>query len=207
MNNAKVVGSLRGDTSNECIIIANGPSLNEVPRSFLDKFPTFGVNQIWKMRGFTPTYYVAVHPEVGIFAEQVNALQCKKFVTDKVRDIIQADLYIKSIQRKVFNKTPYEGLWEGWSTIYVCLQLAYWLGYKTVLLVGLDHDYTNGSFTPDYYDGLPPEHGKNHDQDKLLPAFRLAKQYYEADGRRIINLTPNTKENVFEKGQLDEWYP
>lgn len=208
MNNVRDAGSLRADTSSECVIIANGPSLNDVPRGFLWKFPTFGVNQIWKMQGFTPTYYAAVHPEVRIFAEQVNAMRCRKFVTEKARDVIGADLYIKSIKSKTFSKTPHNGLWEGWSTIYVALQLAYWLGYRTALLVGLDHD-KSGSFVPDYYDGLPDEHKRldDKDPDKLLPAFRLAKQYWEADGRRIINLTPNTKEPVFEKGYITKWYP
>jgi len=193
--------------SNECIVIGNGPSLNDVPLNFLYKYPTFGVNQIW--RKFEPTYYVAVHKEISVFAEQINALNSSKFITDKI-DTIKDCQKLHSV-RMGFYKKPDHGktwyVWEGWSTIFVCLQIAYWLGFRVVLLVGLDHD-KSGPFADNYYDGLPDEHKiiENKNPDKLLPAFKLAKQYYEADGRRIINLTPNTKEPVFEKGSLAEWY-
>jgi hypothetical protein len=35
-------------------------------------------------------------------------------------------------------------------------------------------------------------------------AYKLARAAYEADGRRIINLTPDSALDVFEKASLDE---
>jgi len=35
--------------------------------------------------------------------------------------------------------------------------------------------------------------------------FQLARDEYEADGRRIINLTPDSKCDVFEKQELNKW--
>jgi hypothetical protein len=98
-------------------------------------------------------------------------------------------------------------VWEGWSVTYVCLQLAYWMGFSTVLLVGVDHRYQPGEcnhFHPHYEHGMEPQ---EYDMTKALVAYRKAKAVYQKDGRRIINLTPNTKEPIFEKGQLTEWYP
>ena len=42
------------------IIIGNGPSLNKVPKAFLNKYPTIGSNLIYLMEGFTPTYYTNI---------------------------------------------------------------------------------------------------------------------------------------------------
>lgn len=189
------------------IIVANGPSLNDVPRQFLDIYPTWGMNKIFMLDGFKPDYYVTVHENMLPFKEQILALGSTMFVTDKIAKQFPGAMPIKSLSKRSFNTVPGAGLWEGWSVVYVCLQLAYWMGYKTVLLVGLDHDYSNGSFHPDYYKDVDPKGDRiEHDQDLLLPAFIMARDAYKRDGRRIINLTPNTKENVFEKGQLSEWY-
>ena len=51
----------RGET---CLIIGNGPSLNDVPLEFLHKYPSFGTNRIYLKEGFTPTYYCSVNPLV-----------------------------------------------------------------------------------------------------------------------------------------------
>ena len=44
----------KGET---CVVIANGPSLADVPNEFLEPYITFGVNKIW-LKEFSPTYYV-----------------------------------------------------------------------------------------------------------------------------------------------------
>jgi hypothetical protein len=194
-------------STDTCIIVANGPSLNDVPLPFLSMYPTWGVNKIFLKEDFKPTYYVTVHGEMAPFAEQINALGAQMFVKDKVADLFPGCRPLHSVKRARFYQKPTGDawdVWEGWSVIFVCLQIAYWLGYKTALLVGLDHDYTYGSFHPDYYKDTPTE---PHEQDKLLPAFKMARYEYARDGRHIINLTPNTKEPVFEKGLLQEWYP
>lgn len=198
---------MKNDT---CIIIGNGPSLNDVPMGFLQKYPTWGVNKIFLQRAdghiIRPDYYVTVHADMAPLAEEIKSLNSQMFITDKIAHLFPGCQPIHSVGEHAFFKRHGKrwDLWEGWSVIYVCLQLAYWLDFRTALLVGLDHDYTFGSFHPDYDNvtGTDP-----HDQDKLLPAFRLAKQYWEADGRRIINITPNTKEPIFEKGYITKWFP
>jgi hypothetical protein len=196
-----------------CIIVANGPSLNDVPSAFLSMYPTWGVNKIFMLENFRPTYYVTVHENMAPFAEQINALGAQMFVKDKIAPLFPGCQPLHSVTRRFFYQRPTSGkvwdVWEGWSVVYVCLQIAFWMGYRTVLLVGLDHDYSNGSFHPDYFAGV--DTGKDdraiHDQDKLLPAFHMARYEYARDNRHIINLTPGTKEPVFEKGQLEQWYP
>src|SRR3989304_2973132 len=58
--------------------------------------------------------------------------------------------YLKSIYGPpFFSKDITQGIHEGGTVTYVCLQLAYMMGFSTVLLVGVDHRYE--------YQGMPNE--------------------------------------------------
>ena len=97
------------------------------------------------------------------------------------------------------------------------MQIAYYMGFKNVLLVGVDHSFQyhgapnhemvlDGNdpnhFHPDYFKG---KHWNNPDLVRSEHAYKLARAMYEVRGRRIINLTPGTKEQVFEKGNINDW--
>ncbi len=98
---------------------------------------------------------------------------------------------------------------------YVCLQLAYYMGFAQIYLIGFDHSYQmptdariDGSailsqssdpnhFNSDYF-------GKGyrwHDPmvERMEQAFRRARDVYQASQRRILNATVGGKLEVFEK--------
>ncbi len=101
---------------------------------------------------------------------------------------------------------------------FVCLQLAYYMGFSTVLLVGCDHSFefegepnapavANGKdvnhFHQDYFaDGVL---WHNPDLDQSARAYKMAKTVYDADGRSIVNLTRGSDLDVFERGDWQEW--
>jgi len=99
----------------------------------------------------------------------------------------------------------------GYTQTYVNLQIAYWIGFRTVLLIGIDHDY--GSEDRHFYkDSEIDEYYPLPDDERVATitagadeVYRLAREAYEADGRRIINLTPNSKTDVFEFGDIEGW--
>jgi hypothetical protein len=83
--------------------------------------------------------------------------------------------------------------------------------------VGVDHRYTfegepneenilvgddPNHFDPDYF---RDQSWHNPDLEKSEEAYVMALDAYSAMGRYIINLTPNTALDVFEKGGLDAW--
>jgi hypothetical protein len=96
------------------------------------------------------------------------------------------------------------------------MQLAYFIGYRTVLLIGVDHRFkVSGSpnqqvvsegpdpnhFNPDYFGkgftwNLP-------DLEQSEQSYRMAKSVFESDGRKIVNCTPGSALDVFEKEELD----
>lgn len=191
------------------LVIGNGGSLAEMPLDFLWRYPSIGSNHIFLLEGFTPTFYTAVDSRDlrNDFEDRLNQMHCFKLLGPRVfkrfnpKNVIRFDTCGHG-----FSKNPFETpMCEGWSVTYINLQLAYYLGWKTVLLVGVDH-WSGGRadhFTPNYYDkkfDIPA----NND-DKLIAYFKLAKQVYENEGRRIINITPGSALHVFEKEDWQKW--
>ena len=214
----------KGET---CIIMGNGPGLKSVPKSFLEKYSTFGVNKIFKMKGFTPTYYVCVD-------ETMLQHSCDKILSIKSKAIFVPYSFMmqggnivsfREVMRKGFSKDACRYLWGGWTVVFVCLQLAYWMGFQTVLLVGVDHYYefpegtftkkfqikrlvSDGNdinhFTPDYHEP-GEEYMAAPDLRRMEESYTMAEQAFRDDRRRIVNLTPESALYVFELGDIKEW--
>jgi hypothetical protein len=202
-----------------CIIIGNGPSLRKIPKRFLEKFPSFGSNRgyLW----FLPTYYCVVNPLViEQFLGEIMQLEAEAlFLPDSLQFAGGNMYYLKQIYGEpTFSKDITEGIHAGWTVTYVCLQLAYYMGFSTALLVGVDHRYlTEGMpnqekiavgpdpnhFDPNYFSG--GTRWNNPDLRMSQVSYRLAKEAYEADGRRIVNLTPGTALEIFEKDDWRKW--
>lgn len=198
-----------------CLIIGNGPSLREVPDLFLEKFHTFGTNRIYTR--FVPNYYVCINPLVcSQFLPDIEQLQTKKYIrAEYAKDAGGTPLYSSPIPH--FSRDPLKVIYEGYTVTYACMQLAFWMGYQTVLLVGLDHYYEyNGKpneqqvlegndpnhFDPNYFKGVE---WNLPDLEQSEKAYKMAKVVFETDGRQIINLTEGTHLDVFEKGSIGGW--
>jgi hypothetical protein len=94
----------------------------------------------------------------------------------------------------------------------VALQLAYHLGFSTVILVGVDHSFvTQGKpNTTVQSEGDDPNHfssayfGKGFrwqlpDLETSELAYRMARQAYERAGRQVLDATIGGKLTVFPK--------
>lgn len=81
----------------------------------------------------------------------------------------------------------------GFTNTYIMFQILYYLGFSEVLCVGLDNDY---SVDPDRLHFYPndkrfacePGMGRSSHQKGSNYVFGLAKEAYEKDGRKIINI-------------------
>ncbi|MCZ2076663.1 MAG: hypothetical protein LC130_16920 [Bryobacterales bacterium] len=206
----------RGDT---CIVAGNGPSLKETPLSDVP-FDTFGTNRCFLPGGFTPTFYVSVNPLVieqsipGILSIDASA----KFIAQAFANQVPGSFSLRSNSLARFSMEPWNGLYEGFTVTFVCLQLAYFLGYRTVLLVGVDHRYDfNGVPNEQVVStGADPNHfnsdyfgsgftWNNPDLARSETSYRMALSVFDGDGRRIVNCTPGSALDVFERGKLEDW--
>lgn len=217
-DNWKMLRSLtNGDT---CIIAGNGPSLKEVPASFLEKYDTFGSNRVYKPGGFCPMFYVCVNPLVveQSLKEIINLGSFAKFITDKYADQVHGSYPLHSFGLPRFSIYPWLGIYEGFTVTFVAMQIAFYLSYKRVLLVGVDHRYTYAGvpnqelvseaadvnhFSPDYFG--PGVHWNAPDLRRSEQAYTMANNLYSSAGRKIINLTPGTSLDIFGKDDLSRY--
>lgn len=197
------------------VIIGNGPSLKDVPTSFLEKYPTFGANRIYLR--FQPTYFVSVNDLVlQQFTEDIANLKCKKFVKAAFAEACGATP-LNSVGMQTFSFNPLSYIYEGFTVTYVSMQLAFFMGFSTVLLVGVDHKFTYvgkpneervmegddpNHFDPNYFKGV---RWNNPDLDQSNESYKMARTAYEENDRSIINLTPESGTDVFEKGNLEDY--
>jgi hypothetical protein len=207
------------EQGNRAVLIANGPSLNQMDLRFLRRSVCIGLNKIYlgfKQFGFYPKYYVAVNDKViDQSAAEIKSLNCIKFISQRQAHLIPESAFTYHIETsnpsERFCKDISFGVHEGWTVTFAALQVAYYLGFKEVVIIGMDHRYIyHGApnktqmllgddpnhFVPTYFGG---QQWDNPDLDRSEESYRLARQVFEADGRRIIDATLNGACTVFDK--------
>jgi len=203
-----------------CFIIGNGPSLKNTDLTKLEDEYTFGMNRIYLMfpeLGFPTTYYLSVNSLViEQCAEDIRNLPIPKFLSWRSRGLINPT------EDTIFLHTTYSGskfavdargrLWEGATVTYVALQLAYFMGFEQVILIGVDHSFsTKGKpNTTVTSQGNDPDHfneqyfGKGFrwqlpDLETSERAYLRARQAYKDAGREVLDATVGGKLTVFSK--------
>jgi len=204
-----------------CIIAANGPSLNKYNYDLVNKFPLFIMNRGYLKKELKPKWLVVV-----------NDLVIKQFKDEILSQPVEKIFSCPCIGRheKVFplKFTPdipsfqpdiTKPIWQGHTVTYVTLQIAYWMGFEKVILIGLDHNYPRAKgkpnnklvisnsedidhFDKNYFGKGTKWHLPNLERSEL--AYKLALEYYTKHGREIINATPESKLDVFPKMTLEE---
>ena len=171
---------------------------------------------LFEKLGFATTYLVSVNRLfIEQVAEEIAALPCPKFISYRARDDIRFTddmAFIFPHAGPAFRTDASLGMWEGSTVTNMTLQLAYHIGFRTVILVGVDHHFTtrgdphrevvSEGGDPDHFD--PGYFGKGFrwqlpDLETSEVGYRLAKEAFERDGRRVVDATVGGKLQVFEK--------
>lgn len=224
-----------------CFIIGNGPSLNKTDLTKLENEYTFGVNSIFlksESIDFKPTFYVVEDSHVFLDnIEEINSydaeykifpINYKSFVKDKDKCI-----FFRMNEGFYRNESPNyciprfsadlsKRIYCGQSVTMINLQLAYYMGFKEVYLVGMDFSYVIPDSAEITSDGIlstedDPNHfhpdyfgkGKKwHDPhlDRVLNSYKMNKLVFEADQRKIYNATAGGKLEIFERIDFDKLF-
>ena len=203
-----------------CFIIGNGPSLRNMDLSQLRSEVTFGLNRIYLLFdkiGFHTSFYVTVNKLViQQCADDILAkVSSPKFISYDARHWIKfvPDLmFLYCREGPQFYTDITRGVWQGATVTYIAMQLAYYMGFQQVILIGVDHTYQgNGKPNetvvsqgddPNHFD--PGYFGKGFrwqlpDLETSEIAYKMAKSQFERSGREIVDATVNGKLSVFRK--------
>ena len=209
-----------------CVIMGNGPSLARMDLASLARETTFGLNRIYLLFDkltFRPTYYVCSNELVlDQFHHEIAAQAGTKFINWSRRGLFAKDSSVLFLRHALpvfdfFGADPTRTICSGGTVTYVALQLAFFLGFARVILIGVDHRFADqgppnreavrvtarddNHFHPDYFPRgtrwqLPDLVRSEHD-------YRLARRAYERAGREIVDATLDGQCQIFEKRSLE----
>jgi len=239
VDNYRRLASLQNKHKGERIfVIGNGPSLKITDLDRLKNERTFGTNRIYlafDQTAWRPSYYYADHVEVALDeTEQINSIgdQTVKLFPFRIRKgcaRIRNPIFFEGIwdvfepNRPRFSTDPFAGLYWGSTVIYFMLQLAGYMGFSEIYLIGLDCSF---NYPAEYQAGdkkftIAEETRHNHFIENYVPigaqtfpanvhrhflAFEAAREEFERLGVKIRNATRGGKLEVFERVNFDDLF-
>jgi len=214
-----------------CFIIGNGPSLTMSDLGRLTSELTFAANKIYlafDQTDWRPSYYV-VEDDHMIRQHHDKIRELKgfvKFVSDDWRPLFRGDNRVVEYPRNLldlnrfprFSGNACRNVFCGYMVTYISLQLAYFMGFTNVYLLGVDFTYSvghEGSGTIVHDSNHPSDHFTSEyfkpGEERYAPQISLAERamlcarsFYEARGRKIWNATRGGELALFERISLEE---
>lgn len=209
----------------DCFIIGNGPSINKLDLTLLNDYHTFGMNKIYlifERVQLDLSYLVSVNPLVIEQSEEQfkKLVKCPVFLSyHNSKGIAPSDKIFKlhtAAAKWSFYNDVTNPISEGFTVTFVAMQLAFYMGFQNVFLIGVDHNFKQqgkaneaqvyegddeNHFHKDYFKG---QQWHLADLEGNEASYALAKHAYHAHGRNIYDATLNGKLNIFEKIPYEE---
>ena len=202
-----------------CFIIGNGPSLNKMDLSSLRNHHTFGLNKIYLIFDkvdLNLSYHVAINPLViEQSRKEFKSLSCPSFLSYKYAqnnfDNLDNIYYLLTTYLCKFQLDLTQGVYDGYTVTYVAMQIAFYMGFRQVFLIGVDHNFTTPGNPNEkqFLQGDDPNHFSSNyfgNQEWQLPdleaselSYRLAKFHFNRAGRQIYDATVDGKLDIFPK--------
>lgn len=219
-----------------CFIVGNGPSLQAEDLELIKNEVTFGSNQCYLMFNKTnwrPTYYSIADPLMlkRLYQDiRVNISSPIFYVCNSVLEMSEFQLtnaYYYWLNYNVdwnpnydamplFSENPSLTYW-GASVTYDIFQLAVYMGFKEIYLLGIDYSYgvsvnKRGEVQFDsnqIHDHFTTEYVKPTflaETDTILASYEKARQVCEEKGIKVYNTTRGGKLEVFERMDFDSLF-
>lgn len=214
-----------------CFIIGTGPSLSIDDLNLLKGEITFASNRIYELFDKTdwrPTYYVnqdhSLIKKNSDSIKDVNAI-CK-FLPIDYKDVFCGDEYLFFVlkhkdfypSQSPFSHNLYRFLAQGFTVTYGAIQIAMYMGFKEIYLLGIDHNYEvtrdskgnvirkNISNSTNYARGITEytDFANLPRVEETTIAYETAEKISKKRGVRIYNVTRGGKLEAFERKKLEE---
>jgi hypothetical protein len=170
-----------------------------------------------------PNYYLITDPrQIDQYRKEISELPIKyRFVGFRGFNFWQTSLsdgcigFVVEEKKYTSEMPPFstdftKSLIEGYTVTYAAIQLAAYMGFLNIYLLGVDFDYSGDT-----------SKGENHfiksymkegevfqatDENKALLAYQKAEQFSREHGFRIYNATRGGKLEVFERVDFDSLF-
>lgn len=221
------IEKLKGLHKNErCFIIATGPSLRMKDLDLLaeKKEYTFGVNKVgyaYMSTKWRPTYYVGIDRRM-VDSEYFSDIRPEEqseyaFIGDESETFWQR-MHKQNVLKMhfcsewavgrypKFSEDLSRKAYSGGTIVYICIQLAVYMGFSEIFLLGTD------------FTGIQ-EHGSKYNHfyaekeltsvsytDQVKAGYERAKRYADEHGIKIYNATRGGKLEIFERKDFDSLF-
>ncbi|MGF2618135.1 DUF115 domain-containing protein [Rossellomorea vietnamensis] len=205
-----------------CFIIATGPSLTMEDLKKLEHEKTIGMNSLAKVFGeigWETTYYGI--QDYRVYRKLKKDIEKLKETTILLGDIIKDKGNLNTeysrfpvnflnhrydnvnLTRK-FSDDCYLQVYDGYSIAYSLVQIAAYMGFEEIYLIGTDCSYSEDKSKQHFvesghYSRMPKEVG-----NRMIHAYGAAKEYADKKGIKIYNATRGGMLEVFERADLDQ---
>jgi len=217
-----------------CFIVALGPSLALDDLEKLKGEISFSLNSCFKLFDKTqwrPNYYVFQDSVAyEMWKDQIDHLDvpCVFFYNNlmiwnfgrdgigfKSNEMYALALYIKKICSKYptkikFSTDIYKYIYTGGTTVISIIQIAVYMGFKEIYLLGADCDYTGPDlhhpaveYDEDVLSKLDVSLLRN-EGEKMIYSYAQYKIYLDRLGVKVYNATRGGKLEIFPRVNLDE---
>lgn len=211
-----------------CFIVATGPSLRISDLEILkeNKIVSFSMNRVYRAFDQTtwrPDYYVVAdwrclqESRDEIIDIPVNY----KFVSDEYSLFWDGDIPENiykfhchwSLVEKELPKYAEDiryGMYTCGTVVYNCFQLATYMGFKEIYLIGVDFSFSNeyknvnNHFIKNYYNSNSQT--SNFYDEEQFRSHRAAKKYADEHGIKIYNATRGGKLEIFPRVDFDSLF-
>ena len=217
-----------------CFIIGNGPSLNVEDLNKIAGEYSFAANRIFFIYPKTkwrPTYYVSQDdivlldciPQFGNLIKETEALFIYNKYYFKCPSVIRKSpklLFFHQLLGRLYRDNMFSGdiskyIYGGSTVVFACMQIAAYMGFKEIYLLGIDHNYSTNSLknnhitgedvNKSYFAAMPkdiaitPPSLEGSDKN-----YFAAKRYSETHKIKIYNATRGGKLETFERVDFDD---
>lgn len=221
----------------KCFVIGNGPSLTIDDLNLIHQagFISLASNMIFGCYDKTvwrPEYYFFtdgmgiretfkdrkvleyVAKNCGFFFSRSNG-DLAKWVQDIANLVLFRSVFSESSEQFDFSSDCAEKVYTGYTVTYTMLQMAAYMGFREIYLIGMDHTFSverreDGRVTVN-------RNVRNHSEimakdtmwgvaniERVEKAYTAARDYADAHGIRIYNATRGGKLEIFERVNFDE---
>lgn len=218
---------------NRCFIVCNGPSLSTDDLELIKNEYSFAFNRIYYIfdkTAWRPSFYVSVDKDVIL----MNNKEIKEIdVPIKFLDIYAKNCVVQKPNmhyiccKDGFIVRPYSdkginfsldisaGYSDGGTVTYVAIQLAVYMGFKEIYLLGVDHSYStyikadgktykDDEVVDNYFKELKSTGITTIFLDRTTKAYENARIICEENGVKIFNATRGGKLEAFERIRLED---